>query len=138
MKAKKVALNLCYTFGDSGVRVNTTENFGEISLEAASNAFVIYVTYMQIDLRVYVNFLKCITRLFGPAYFGEGTGIVLLKTEKRFVKKKLFFLYIGCDKNFLKYLNISLKNPAFEYIFLNSLPGSDYVDVSLKILNGKS
>ena len=104
--------------------MNSTENFGEISFEAVNNAFGIYVTYMQIDLRVYFNFLKCVTRL--------------LKTEKRFVKKKLFFLYIGCGKNFLKYLNISLKNPAFEYIFLNSLPGSDYVDVSLKILNGKS
>ena len=118
--------------------MNSTENFGEIYFEAANNAFGIYVTYIQIDLRVYFNFLKCVTRLFESAYFGEGTGIVLLKTEKRFVKKKLFFLCISCGKNFLKYLNISLKNPAFEYIFLNSLPGSDYVDVSLKILNGKS
>ena len=44
---------------DSGVRVNSTENFGEIYFEAANNAFGIYVTYIQIDLRVYFNFLKC-------------------------------------------------------------------------------
>ena len=51
--------------------MNSTENFGEISFEAANNAFGIYVTYIQIDLRVYFNFLKCVTRLFESAYFGE-------------------------------------------------------------------
>ena len=69
---------------------------------------------------------------------GEKTGIVVVEKEERFVKKKLFLLYIGCDKSPLKYLNISFKNPAFEHIFLNYLPRRDYVDVSLKILNGKS
>lgn len=69
---------------------------------------------------------------------GEKTGIVLVEKEERFVKKKLFFLYIGCGKSLLKYFNISFKNPAFEHMFLNYLPRRDYVDVSLKILNGKS
>ena len=87
---------------------------------------------------MYFNFLKCATQIFESEYLGEKTGIVLVEKEERFVKKKLFFLYIGCGKSLLKYFNISFKNPAFEHMFLNYLPRRDYVDVSLKILNGKS
>ena len=68
---------------------------------------------------MHFNFLTCITLVIESAYLSETTGIVQVEKEKRFVKEKLFFLYIGFGKNLLKYLKISLKNPAFEDLFLS-------------------
>ena len=52
VKAKKLTLSLNYVVAEYVSKNQQTENYGEIFLEFANNAFSIYIIYLQVCLRV--------------------------------------------------------------------------------------
>ena len=116
-------------------RLKILEVFLKIFLEVTNNAFLLYINYLQVSFRVYLNSLMSITEIIDQCYVVEKSGIMLVKKVKRFGYKSLLKMYIACGRNLLRYLNIFLSNSAFERIFLTYKPGKDYIDKNFRILN---
>ena len=100
-----------------------TENFWEIFLEVANNAFSVYIIYLQMYLRVYFNFLKPITGIIASCYMSEMSHIVIVQKERRFVYKTLLSFYIACGVHtFTLHSNLFFPNTI---VFMNLFFVSD-------------
>lgn len=127
VKAKKLTLSLCYVVGKFATKNQQTESFGEIFVEVANNAFVLYIDYLNVCSRVNFDFLKSIADIITSGYMSEKSD--------NFVYKTLLSLHIPCGKNLLRNLNTFLSNSAFEYNFLTLKARKDYIDKNFRILN---
>ena len=57
VKMRSITLNLYY-FSDSPKNDTTTENFGELLFDITNNSFGLYVVYLQIYCRVFLNLIR--------------------------------------------------------------------------------
>ena len=65
VSADTVVLNVYYLAGEYKSK---TENYGEFFFEIASNSFGVYIFYVQIYLRVFLNLLKSVTKIMIDNY----------------------------------------------------------------------
>ena len=69
VNTKTVVLNIYYLDGDYIEK--RTKDFGEIFPEFANNPFSLYIFYLEINLRVYLNLLKAVTKAITDNYLSE-------------------------------------------------------------------
>ena len=86
---KSVVLNLYYLVDDFSL----AENFGEFFIETVNNLFGLYILFLQIYFRVFLNALSDVTNLVTGNYLLEHE----IKKDTGKVKKRIFGMLLSCD-----------------------------------------
>ena len=134
---KSAALNLYYLVDD----FRSTETFGELFIEITNNSFGLYIVYLQIYFRVFLNNSRDVTDFITESYLLEAE----IKRNVGITKQKIFSTFLSryCPpdkkkkKKLLPYLNLVLNQAAFEHILYTYRSDIDYNSDSFKILNIK-
>ena len=131
---KSAVLNLYYLVDD----FRSTKPFGELLIELANNSFGLYIVYLQIYSRVFLNNLRDVTDFITESCLLE----VEIKKNVGVTKQKIFSTFLSCycqrdKKKLLSYLNLVLNQAAFEHIFYTYKSDIDYNSDNFKMLNLK-
>ena len=131
--AKSVVLNLYYLVDNFSL----AENFGELFIEIANNSFGLYVLFLQIYFRVFLNALSDITNIVTENYLVEHE----IKKDIGKVKQRTFGILLLCyyqtGAKLLTFLNLILDANAFEHMLHTYISGVYNNAESFKILNLK-
>ena len=131
--AKFVVLNLYYLVDNFSL----AENFGELFIEIANNWFGLYVLFLQIYFRVFLNALSDITNIVTENYLVEHE----IKKDIGKVKQRTFGILLSCyyqtGAKLLTFLNLILDANAFEHMLHTYISGVYNNAESFKILNLK-
>ena len=131
--AKSVALNLFYLIDDFSL----AGKFGKLFVEIANNSFELYILFLQIYFRVFLNALSDITNLVTKNNLLEHE----IKKDIENVKWRIFGMllsyYCQTGAKLLAFWNLILKVNAFEHMFHTYRSGIDYNAENFKILNLK-
>ena len=130
-----VVLNICYLVGNYSSK---TKQFGEVFYELANGPFGVYISYLQIYLRMFFNLLKLTTEVvIENCLRNKSPSMFCIKQLKQKCENILFSLYCNTGKILLNYLNVIMSNCSFEHVFFTYRPGINYNEKSLPILNSK-
>ena len=110
--------DLYYLVREQAVNGRWTEKFGEIFLEIANSPFGVYISYLQIYLRMFFNLLRLVPKKVVDNYVGErcSSKKTVSKIRKR-LNNTLISCYSETGGKLMKYLNLVLSSMAFEWIF---------------------
>ena len=88
MDTKSAALNLYYLVDD----FRSTETFGELFIEITNNSFGLYIVYLQIYFRVFLNNSRDVTDFITESYLLEAE----IKRNAGITKQKIFSTFLSC------------------------------------------
>ena len=118
VNVRSVVLNLYFLVGEYAGNGKWTENFGEILFEIAKNPFGVYISYLQMYLRMFLNLLRLVTEKVVDSYLVERCSS---KQKVSKIRKRLNNTLISCysetGRELMRYLNLVLSSVAFEWIF---------------------
>ena len=138
VNVRSVVINLYYLVGEYAGNSKWTENFGEIFFEIANNPFGVYISYLQIFLKMFFNLLRLITEKVVDNYLAEHC---FSKQTVSKIRKRLNNMLISCypetGGKLRRHLNLVLSSRAFEWILFTFRSSIDYNNETFKILNLK-
>ena len=88
MDTKSAALNLYYLVDD----FRSTETLGELFIEITNNSFGLYIVYLQIYFRVFLNNSRDVTDFITESYLLEAE----IKRNVGITKQKIFSTFLSC------------------------------------------
>ena len=130
---KFIALNIYYLVDDFSL----AENLGELFVEIADNLFGLYILFLQICFRVFLNALSDITNLVTENYLLEHEIKKVIGKVRQRIFGMLLLCYCQTGAKLLAFFNLILDASAFEHIFYTYRSDIDYNAESFKILNLK-
>ena len=119
VNARSVVFNLYHLVEEYAGNHKMTENFGEIFFEIANEPFGVYISYLQIYLKMFFNFLKPVTKEVVDNYLAErcSSKQAVSKIRKR-LNNTLISCYSETGGKLMRYLNLVLSSVEFEGIIL--------------------
>ena len=118
VNVRSVVLNFYFLVGEYAGNGKWTENFGEILFEIANNPFGVYISYLQMYLRMFFNLLRLVIEKVVDNYLVERCSS---KQKVSMIRKRLNNTLISCYSEtggeLMRYLNLVLSSVAFEWIF---------------------
>ena len=111
--AKSVVFTLCYLVDD----LSLAENFGELFVKIGNDSFGLYILFLLIYFKVFLNALSDVTDLVTENYLLEHE----IKKDIGKVKQKIFGMLLSCyfqtGAKLLAFLSLILDANAFEHMF---------------------
>ena len=130
-----VVLNIYYLVGNYFDR---TKNFNELFCEIVNGSFGVYVSFLQIYLRMFFNLLKLITEIIiQNCLRNRSPSNYYVNRFRQNYENILFPLCCNTGKTLLNYLNGVMSSQPFEHIFFTFRTGIDYNKNYLRILTLK-